>query len=94
MTVDEALISRLAKLAKLAPSAGQVEELRADLSRILEMVRTLDELDLIEVSPLRYVTEVTYVLRPDESGTPLDRSSALANAPDSDGEYFRVPRVL
>ncbi|CAH1000135.1 Glutamyl-tRNA(Gln) amidotransferase subunit C [Neolewinella maritima] len=94
MVVDDALVLRLAKLAKLAPAPERVDQLRGDLVRILAMVEKLDDLDLQDVKPLRYVTEVEHALRPDEVGDHIDRSVALANAPDSDGEYFKVPRVI
>ncbi|WP_420460594.1 Asp-tRNA(Asn)/Glu-tRNA(Gln) amidotransferase subunit GatC [Neolewinella sp.] len=94
MRVDDALVLRLAKLAKLAPPPERVEQLRGDLVRILDMVEKLNDLDLDGVQPLRYVTDSEQVLRPDTVGPHLDRATALANAPDSDGEYFRVPRVL
>ena len=94
MHVDDALVLRLAKLAKLAPAPERVEQLRGDLVRILDMVQKLDDLDLEGVEPLRYVTGAEHVLRPDTVGGHLDRKGAMVNAPDSDGEYFRVPRVI
>ncbi|MBB4077713.1 aspartyl-tRNA(Asn)/glutamyl-tRNA(Gln) amidotransferase subunit C [Lewinella aquimaris] len=94
MNVDEGLVLRLADLSKLALPPERVERLRTDLVNILAMVEKLNELDLEGVEPLRYVTEVEQVLRPDRIGNHLDRNSALANAPDSDGEYFKVPRVI
>ena len=94
MTVDDALISRLAKLARLAPSVAERERLAGDLENILGMVDKLSELDLAAVEPLRYVTDVENVLRPDEPEPHLDRDRALDNAPDADreGGFFRVPR--
>ena len=94
MTVDDALILRLAKLARLAPTPAQRDRLQKDLTGILAMVEKLDELDLEGVEPLRYVTEVEDALRLDEQRAHLDRQKALANAPDADEEYFRVPRVI
>lgn len=96
MTVDDQLISRLATLSRLAPSPAEATRLRNDLVNILKMVEKLDELDLDAVQPLRYVTGVENVLRPDEVGQHLDRDQALANAPDADrdGGFFRVPRVI
>lgn len=94
MTVDDALVLRLAKLARLAPPPERVEQLRGDLERILTMVEQLDELDLDGVEPLRYVTEVEHVLRPDTVGNHLDRATALENAPAAEEGFFRVPRVI
>ena len=96
MTVDDALISHLAKLSRLAPSSAEAARLQKDLINILGMVEKLDELNLEAVQPLRYVTGVENVLRPDEAGGHLERDQALDNAPDADREngFFRVPRVI
>lgn len=94
MTVDDDLVLRLADLAKLEIGGERVGKLREDLSNILVMVEKLNELDLDGVEPLRYVTQVEQVLRPDEVGPHLDRERVMHNAPDSDGVYFRVPRVI
>lgn len=96
MTVDDKLISRLAKLSRLAPTPQQSEKLQQDMKNILDMVAKLDELELEAVRPLRYVTGVENVLRPDEATGHIDREKALENAPDADAEggFFRVPRVI
>ena len=96
MNVDDALISRLAKLARLSPSPAEAARLQEDLKNILGMVEKLNELELDAVEPLRYVTGAENVLRPDEAANHIDRSKALENAPDADreGGFFRVPRVI
>ena len=94
MKVDDALVLRLAELSKLALPPERVGKLRDDLVHILDMVEKLNELDLDGVAPLRYVTEVEQVLRPDAVGAALDREKAMRNAPDTDGEFFKVPRVI
>ncbi|MEM9928663.1 MAG: Asp-tRNA(Asn)/Glu-tRNA(Gln) amidotransferase subunit GatC [Bacteroidota bacterium] len=96
MTVDGKLISHLAKLSRLDPSPEQAERLQKDLKNILGMVEKLDELALDAVAPLRYVTGVENVLRPDEIADHIEREQALANAPDADhkGGFFQVPKVI
>lgn len=96
MTVDDDLISHLAKLARLAPDDQARERLRDDLANILGMVSKLDELDLDAVQPLRYVTEVEGGLRPDAVGPTAQRDAVLDNAPAADREtgHFKVPRVI
>ncbi len=96
MTVDGKLISHLAKLSRLNPSPEQSERLQKDLKNILSMVEKLDELALDAVEPLRYVTGVENVLRPDEASGHIERDEALKNAPDADleGGFFRVPKVM
>ena len=96
MTVDDAVVSHLAKLSRLELTPEQTARLRGDLVNILSMVEKLNELDLEGVAPLRYVTDVETTLRPDEAGGHIDRNQAMANAPDADEEkgFFRVPRVI
>mgnify|MGYP005991655031 CR=1 FL=1 len=96
MTVDDELVSRLAKLSKLNPDAKERQRLSEDLKKILSMVEKLQELDLDGVEPLRYITEVENDLRPDEIGNELPHDVAMRNAPDTDedGKFFRVPKVI
>lgn len=95
MLIDDALISRLEKLARLQLQGGEKQQIREDLNRILAMVDQLSELDLTGVEPLAYVGETSSrSLRPDEKRGQVSRGEALRNAPDADEEYFRVPRVI
>ncbi|MGB3798298.1 MAG: Asp-tRNA(Asn)/Glu-tRNA(Gln) amidotransferase subunit GatC, partial [Lewinella sp.] len=87
-------VLRLADLSKLALAPEKVDKLRVDLENILAMVEKLNELDLDAVEPLRYVTDVEQNLRTDQVGRHLDHTTALANAPESDQSFFRVPRVI
>jgi aspartyl-tRNA(Asn)/glutamyl-tRNA(Gln) amidotransferase subunit C len=96
MTVDDELVSRLAKLSKLNPDVKERQRLSKDLKKILSMVEKLQELDLEGVEPLRYITEVENDLRPDEVANELPHDVAMRNAPDTDEdrEFFRVPKVI
>ncbi|HMN89325.1 MAG TPA: Asp-tRNA(Asn)/Glu-tRNA(Gln) amidotransferase subunit GatC [Saprospiraceae bacterium] len=94
MTVDEQLISRLENLARLELSAEERQHLRQDLNRILAMIEKLQELDTTGVAPLVYVNEESTGLREDATSHQLDTNQALRNAPDTDGVYFRVPKVI
>ncbi len=96
MTVNNELISHLAKLAKLDPSAAERLTLAKDLDKILAMVAKLQQLDVSGVEPLRYLSAVENDLRPDQIQDELARSIALQNAPDTDAQdrYFRVPKVI
>lgn len=94
MTVDDELILHLAKLSRLELTGESAIKLRADLMATLAMVEKLNELDLGSVLPLRYPIEVVTVLRPDTVGNHLERKAAMENAPDGDGVFLRVPRVI
>ncbi|MEM1216330.1 MAG: Asp-tRNA(Asn)/Glu-tRNA(Gln) amidotransferase subunit GatC [Bacteroidota bacterium] len=92
--MDEALISRLEQLARLKLSAAERSALQGDLNNILQMVEKLQELDLQDVEPLVYVNSAVQRLRKDEIRNQVTREEALKNAPDHDGEHFKVPKVI
>lgn len=94
MQVDDELVLRLARLAKLELPPNGVAALRHDLEKILAMVEKLDDLDLDGVEPLRYVTEINDAQRPDRVGDHLHRDRALAGAPEHTDGFFKVPRVI
>jgi aspartyl-tRNA(Asn)/glutamyl-tRNA(Gln) amidotransferase subunit C len=95
MRIDEHVISKLENLARLALSPEERDALREDLDNILAMVRKLQSLDTEGVEPLVYVNEAaTDALREDCVKGQASREEALRNAPDSDGVFFRAPKVI
>ncbi|MEQ8706810.1 MAG: Asp-tRNA(Asn)/Glu-tRNA(Gln) amidotransferase subunit GatC [Phaeodactylibacter sp.] len=94
MKIDESLILKLEQLSRLQLSASERSGIREDLNRILEMVEQLEELDTEGVAPLTYINEDVNVMREDTIRGQTDRTAALKNAPDQDGAYFRVPKVI
>jgi len=94
MKVDKQLISKLEKLARLELSEEEREGLTKDLSSILEMVEKLQELDTEGVDPLVYINEEVNILRADQVDQQLSQKDALKNAPDQNGTFFKVPKVI
>ncbi len=94
MHIDDQLISRLEKLTRLQLSAAEKVRLKGDLNAILEMVEQLQEVDIENVEPLAYVNNDVNRLREDVVRSQIAREKALKNAPDNNGEFFRVPKVI
>ncbi len=94
MQIDEKLISRLEHLARLELSEQERAQIQQDLNNILVMVEKLNELDTKNVEPLVYINEEGNVWRADQVDHQISREKALANAPDQDGTFFRVPKVI
>lgn len=94
MQVDRALISKLEHLARLELTEEEAQQLVVDLNQILGMVGKLEELDTSEVEPLIYINEAINVLRPDEIVSDTTTEQALQNAPEHDGAFFQVPKVI
>ena len=62
-----------------------------ELSKVLDHIEKISELDLDDVEPTSHVVELENVLREDTPRPSLPRETALDQAPDSDGSGFRVP---
>lgn len=94
MQIDEALISKLEKLARLQLAPEERAQFAQDLTHILDMVDKLQQLDTKGVEPLTYLTDAVNVMRADEVAHQLAQADALFNGPKQDGQYFRVPKVI
>jgi len=94
MEVNDALIDNLSNLARLEFSAEEKEDIKKDLRRMIEFVEKLGELDTTGVEPLLHMSPAINILRDDRLQTSLSREEALANAPATDGTYFKVPKVI
>ena len=94
MQLDKDLISRLEKLARLQLTDAERIQFSNDLSRILDMVDKLKQLDTTGVEPLAYPTHSGSNMRKDEIGQQFSQENALLNAPKHDNQFFRVPKVI
>jgi aspartyl-tRNA(Asn)/glutamyl-tRNA(Gln) amidotransferase subunit C len=94
MKIDDALILRLENLSRLELSAAERTKMQGSLTNILTMVEQLNTLDTEGVEPLVYINEDVNVWREDVVNHQLTRQEALKNAPDSDGSFFKVPKVI
>lgn len=92
--IDEAQVRKVAKLARLELSDQEIQEFTGQLGAILEYVDKMNELDTEAVEPLAHCLPLSNRLRADEVRPSLGADKALANAPDCDGEYFKVPKIL
>ena len=94
MKISREEVQKLAHLARLEFSEKEIEAMQGDMDKILGFVAKIEELDLEGVEPLIYLNEDTNILRKDEVKTSITKEEALKNAPDKDGDYFRVPKVV
>lgn len=70
------------------------EEIKKDLEKMIGFVDKLKELDTTGVEPLLHMSNNVDVLREDVPGNMISREEALKNAPQHDGNYFKVPKVI
>lgn len=94
MEVNDELVQELAELALLEFSVEQKQEIKKDLQRMISFVDKLNELNTDGVDPLLHMGDSQNVFREDIVAGSVSREEGLKNAPDSDGLYFRVPKVI
>jgi aspartyl-tRNA(Asn)/glutamyl-tRNA(Gln) amidotransferase subunit C len=90
-TVDREQILHVANLARLALTEEEVERFGTQLNDILAAVSKVSELELRDVPPTSHPLDLVNVWGEDEPRPSLDPDQALGNAPDRDGDFFRVP---
>ena len=89
ITRDEVL--HVARLARLALSDEEVDRLTAELGAILDAVSKVSELDLDDVPPTSHPLDLVNVWDEDEPRPSLPLDDVFANAPEREGDLFRVP---
>lgn len=94
MSVDQATVKRVAKLARIAITDERAETMRDELNTILGFVEQLNEVDIDGVGAMTSVVDMDMKKR-DDSVTDGEIAEAVtANAPASDDHFFMVPKVV
>jgi len=94
MQISKEQVRHVAKLARLEITEAEQEAFSRQLSSILTHIEQLESWDTTGIEPTSTVLDQTNVFREDQTKLCLPVEQALANAPDSEGGYFRVPRIL
>jgi aspartyl-tRNA(Asn)/glutamyl-tRNA(Gln) amidotransferase subunit C len=98
MAADPAIspeqVRHVAKLARLALDEPQLARFAPQLESILEYVGHLGEVDVANVEPMAHASHVSNVFRDDVAGPGLPLDKVLQNAPETDGPFFKVPKVI
>jgi aspartyl-tRNA(Asn)/glutamyl-tRNA(Gln) amidotransferase subunit C len=87
-------IAKVARLARIGLSPEELEEYGSQLGDILEHAALVQELPTGDVPPTAHPLPLVNAFREDEPGDSLDRDEVLAQAPDVEGPYFKVPPYL
>ena len=87
-------VEHVARLARLELSEAEKEEMTAQLDAILGYMEKLNQVDTSDVEPTTTVIPMVSVMRDDEVRPSLGQEDALANAPDREDVFFRVPRII
>jgi aspartyl-tRNA(Asn)/glutamyl-tRNA(Gln) amidotransferase subunit C len=94
MSVDSALVRRIAHLARIKVEEAEVERLRSELNAILAFVEELSAVDVSGVEPLTSVLPMTMKKRADIVTDGGIAGEILANAPEREDHFFVVPKVV
>ena len=92
--IDADLVRHIGKLSRIELSAEEVEAFSRQLAAILAYFGKLNELDTAAVEPMAHAVELHNVLADDVAAASLLPEQALANAPQRDGNFFKVPKVI
>jgi len=94
MKISKEEVKHIAMLSRLELDEKEIAVYQDQLSRILEYVEKLSEIDTSNVEPVSHVIELNNVMRQDIVKPSLPRDEALKNAPDSVDKFFRVPKII
>jgi aspartyl-tRNA(Asn)/glutamyl-tRNA(Gln) amidotransferase subunit C len=94
MSVDAQTVRRIAHLARIAVEEGEVAHLQGELNAILAWVEQLQAVDVAGVAPMTSVTPMTMKMRTDEVTDGGKPEEIVRNAPQSDDNFFLVPKVV
>lgn len=94
MSLTPEQVHKVALLARLELTPEEEEKFTGQLSNILDYFEQLSELDVTDVPPTTRAIDVSNVTRQDQLETYAAREEILEGAPDRDGEFFKVPRIV
>ena len=100
--VSAEMVLHVAELANLELTAAELPRMARDLNAVLGYIAQLNELNTAELPPMAQVSEALGVapaiggalLRTDEIKLSVDRAAVMAEAPETDGRFFKVPKVI
>jgi aspartyl-tRNA(Asn)/glutamyl-tRNA(Gln) amidotransferase subunit C len=94
MKITKEEVDHVALLARLKFSESEKERFTTQLNSILGYMEKLGELDTTHVVPTFHAVSRTNVFREDSVQPSIPQDLSLSNAPDGDGGFFRVPKII
>lgn len=94
MAISREELEHVARLARLELTEEEIELFQAQLGAVLERAQRIQSLPLDDLPPTAHPIELTNVWRPDVVVPPPIPDAILENAPEREGDLFRVPRIL
>lgn len=92
--ISRAEVAHLASLARIAMSDDELDAMAGQLDVILSAVGRVQQVAAADIPPTSHAVPLTNVMRPDSPAPCLSAAEALAAAPATEDDRFRVPRIL
>ena len=94
MKLSREEVQRVAILARLRLTPEEQSSLTEELDHILGYMDKLNQLDTADVDLFSHTANITNTLREDQVTNRPNADALLANAPDRDGTFFKVPKII
>ncbi|GAB6184099.1 Asp-tRNA(Asn)/Glu-tRNA(Gln) amidotransferase subunit GatC [Thermodesulfovibrio hydrogeniphilus] len=94
MKISKEMVKHISLLSRLELKEDEIEMYQEQLSRILDYVEKLNEVNTTDVEPTSHVLSLNNVFREDIVKPSISREEALKNAPDATDKFFRVPKII
>lgn len=92
--IDREQVKKVAHLARLEITPQEEVELEGSLNTILDYFEQLQELDTTDVPPTTRAIDISNITRVDQLTPWVDRDDLLGEAPDQDGDFYKVPQIM
>ena len=92
--IDREQVNKVAHLARLDITSDEAQQFRTQLNSILDYFEQLQELNTDDVEPTTRAIETSNITRADKLEPFPNKQDLLKSAPEQDGDYFRVPKIM
>ena len=92
--IDREQVRKVANLARLELTTEEEAQFTTQLGSILDYIEQLNQLDVTNVAPTTRAIDVSNITREDILQPYADRDAILNSAPQQEGDFFRVPKIL
>ena len=94
MSIDKDTVKHISKLARISLDENKVESLSKDLTSIMKFIENLNKLNTDKTAPLTSIINASLKSRKDEVKVEKIRDQILKNSPETNEEFFVVPKVI
>ena len=94
MKITRAEVEYVAHLARIELTPQEAEKFTGQLGEMLAYFEKLGELDTKDIEPTRHAIAIVNAFREDQVKESYDSDTALKNAPDKEGAFFKVPKII